>query len=226
MDPRQSAEDVRPVVAVLAKAPAAGRVKTRLIPLLGAERATDLHVRMAHHTLATVACARVGALELWCAADGDLSWFETCRRGLGVPFHRQPEGDLGQRMSAIAAQILARADSVIMVGTDVPSMLPSDIAQAREALAGGHDAVLGPAEDGGYYLMGLNRHAPELFDGIDWGTPRVLAQTRSRLLALGWRSHELAPRWDVDTPADYERLRADPHLAFLTGSLEAAGVRQ
>jgi len=218
--------DTRPVVAVLARAPAAGRVKTRLVPRLGAERAAELHLRMMHHTLATVALSRVGPVELWCGADGDLSALEACRRKLGVPLHMQPDGDLGQRMSAIAAQVLSRANRLIMVGTDAPSMTPGDITEAARALAEGHDAVVGPAEDGGYYLIGLNRHAPDVFDGIDWGTPAVLMQTRVRLLGLQWRTHELPLRWDVDTPGDYDRLRADRQLSFLTEYLEAAASAQ
>jgi rSAM/selenodomain-associated transferase 1 len=226
MNPRKPNPDTRPVVAVLARAPAVGRVKTRLIPRLGAERAAELHLRMMHHTLATVALSRVGPVELWCGADGDLSALEACRRKLGVPLHMQPQGDLGRRMSAIAAQVLSRASSVIMIGTDAPSMTPADLVEARQALATGQDAAVGPAEDGGYYLIGLSQHAPDLFDGIDWGTPAVMMQTRVRLLALHWRTHELPLRWDVDTPADYDRLRADRRLSFLTESLEVAGFPQ
>lgn len=216
-------QDLRPVVAVLARAPEVGRVKTRLIPRVGAAGAAELHLRMAHHTLATLALARVGPVELWCAAEGDMSRFEACRRKLGLPLRMQPEGDLGQRMSAIAADVLARAGAVILVGTDVPSMTPGDVTDARRALADGCDAVLGPAEDGGYYLLGLRKHDPDLFAGIGWGTSQVLMQTRVRMLGLGWRTHDLSVRWDVDTPADYDRLAADPHLSFLTDSLEAAG---
>jgi hypothetical protein len=200
-----------------------GRVKTRLIPRLGATRAAELHMRMAHHTLATLALARIGPVELWCAAGGDMSLFEACRRKLGVPLRMQPEGDLGQRMSAIAVDVLARAGAVVMVGADVPSMTPGDLIEARQALADGSDAVLGPAEDGGYYLIGLRRHDRDVFTGIEWGTQHVLMQTRVRMLAFGWRTHDLPVRWDVDTPADYERLAGDRQLSFLTDSLEPAG---
>jgi glycosyltransferase A (GT-A) superfamily protein (DUF2064 family) len=126
-------------------------------------------------------------------------------------------------MSVIAADVLARTTCVIMVGADVPSMTPGDVIEAHQALADGCDAVLGPAEDGGYYLIGLRQHDGDVFAGIEWGTPQVLMQTRVRMLALGWRTHDLPVRWDVDTPADYERLATDRHLSFLTDSLEAAG---
>lgn len=226
MNPSKSNSNAATVVAVLAKAPVPGRVKTRLIPRLGAERAVGLHLRMVHHTLATLALARVGQVELWCAADGDLSAFEACRRKLGVPLHMQPEGDLGQRMSTIAQQVLSRAEAVILVGTDTPSMTPGDVVEAQRALAQGSDAVVGPAEDGGYYLIAMKQHASAVFEEIEWGTPAVLMQTRMRLLALHWRVHDLPLRWDVDTEADYDRLRADRRLGFLTESLEVTGFPQ
>jgi rSAM/selenodomain-associated transferase 1 len=207
--------DGRPTIAVFAKAPATGRVKTRLIPRLGPQGAAELHVRLVQHTLATLALARAGTVELWCVPDGDLTLFEACRRKLGVPLRIQPEGNLGQRMSGAAADVMSRANGVIIIGTDVPSMTPGDLTEARQALASGHDAVLGPAEDGGYYLIGLNAHAPELFEGVDWGCSAVLEETRARLRALGWHWHELSTRWDVDTPEDYDRLLADPRLALL-----------
>ncbi|MDA1116706.1 MAG: DUF2064 domain-containing protein, partial [Proteobacteria bacterium] len=74
-------------------------------------------------------------------------------------------------------------------------------------LAGGADAVFAPAEDGGYALVALRRVSPRLFAGIEWGGPRVMAQTRERLLALGWRWRELRTVWDVDRPEDYRRLQ-------------------
>ena len=129
-------------------------------------------------------------------------------------------------MSAISTDVLARADAVIMVGSDVPSMTPSDVIEARQALADGCDAALGPAEDGGYYLLGLRKHDYAVFAGIDWCTPQVLMQTRVRMLGLGWRTHDLSVRWDVDSPADYDRLAADRHLSFLTDSLDTAGLLQ
>jgi len=78
--------------------------------------------------------------------------------------------------------------------------------EAAAVLQAGHDAVLGPAEDGGYVLIGLARTSPRVFDGIAWGSPHVMRDTRARLGALGWRWHELAELWDIDRPADLARL--------------------
>jgi glycosyltransferase A (GT-A) superfamily protein (DUF2064 family) len=71
------------------------------------------------------------------------------------------------------------------------------------------DAVIGPAEDGGYVLIGLRRYAPELFKGVSWGTDLVLKETRERLRVLGWQWHELKERWDVDRPEDMKRLKSE-----------------
>ena len=93
------------------------------------------------------------------------------------------------------------------MGADCPALDARDLRRAARWLAGGADAVFAPAEDGGYALVALRRVSPRLFAGIEWGGPRVMAQTRERLLALGWRWRELRTVWDVDRPEDYRRLQ-------------------
>jgi glycosyltransferase A (GT-A) superfamily protein (DUF2064 family) len=119
---------------------------------------------------------------------------------------------------------LAAGGPVVMVGTDCPGLSAAHLADARAALAAGADAVLVPAEDGGYALIGLARVHRSLFDGVPWGAATVLAETRERLRVLGWSRRELAPLRDVDLPADVEwllgsglltaaeRARLAPHL--------------
>jgi hypothetical protein len=107
-------------------------------------------------------------------------------------------------MLAAAAAAESTAGSLI-IGTDCPVLTPALLREAAATL-NGHDAVVFPAEDGGYVLIGMRRPAPELFAGIEWSTERVMAQTRERLLSLGWSWTEPATLWDVDRPADYERL--------------------
>jgi rSAM/selenodomain-associated transferase 1 len=194
-------------VQVFAKAPVPGQVKTRLIPALGLEGATELYCRLVHRTLATAALARVGPTEIWATGPSDSAFLEACRRVLGLQVHLQPQGDLGARMCAAAAHALRRFAAVIIVGVDCPSMSFDDLHAAGAALAEGEDAVLGPAEDGGYALLGLRRVRGELFDGVAWGGSRVLQQTRRRLARLGWRWQELRTLWDVDRPQDVARLR-------------------
>jgi rSAM/selenodomain-associated transferase 1 len=207
----------RALIVVLAKAPVPGQVKTRLMPRLGPVAAAQLYARLVKHTLATSAMSRVGPLELWCAPDPQQSFFEACRRTLGLSLRAQPEGDIGARMSEAARDALMRATTVVMIGADVPSLTLADLRDACGALEAGHDAVLGPAEDGGYYLIGLRRHDPTLFEGIAWSTRHVLEATRQRLRRLGWRWHELPTRWDIDRPEDIDRLQAHPHLSWLLG---------
>lgn len=204
----------RPLVIVLAKAPVPGEVKTRLAPRLGPVAAARLQARLIRHTLATLEMSRVGPLELWCAPDPRQVFFEACRHELGLSLRQQPEGDIGARMSAAARDGLSRAKSVV-VGTDIPSITLDDLREAHAALSAGHDAVLGPTEDGGYYLIGLRCHALVLFEDIAWSTQHVLETTRQRLGALSWRWHELPTRWDIDRPQDIDRLQADPQLHWL-----------
>jgi rSAM/selenodomain-associated transferase 1 len=207
------------LVQVFAKAPVPGEVKTRLIPVLGRDGAAELYCRLVQHTLATVATARVGGVELWTTAPGEQAFLQACERPPGISLLLQPQGDLGARMSAALAHGLARARAVLLVGSDVPTMCCDDLRDACDALANGSDAVLGPAEDGGYWLIGLSRHAAELFRDLPWSTPAVLDATRTRLRALRWRWHELPTRWDVDRPADLQRLAAEPHLGGLVRDL-------
>ena len=177
----------RTSVIVFAREPRAGRVKTRLIPLLGAAGAARLHARLVRRALATAREARLGRVELW---------------GL----RRQRGADLGARMLHAFRHGLRRAERVILIGADCPALGAPALRQAARWLAGGADAVLAPAEDGGYALIALRRISPRLFDGIAWGGAQVMAQTRARLAALGWRWRELAEMWDVDRPEDVPRL--------------------
>jgi len=175
-------------VIVFVREARAGRVKTRLIPLLGAEGAARLHARLAERALATARDAGLGPVERW-----------------GT--RRQRGADLGARMQHAFQRSLRRADRVILIGSDCPVLRPAHLRRASRWLAGGADAVLAPAEDGGYALIALRRVSPRLFADIDWGGPRVMAQTRERLAALGWRWRELPTLWDVDRPEDVARLR-------------------
>ena len=119
----------------------------------------------------------------------------------------QGPGDLGARMHRAFKRVLQEHEAAILIGSDCPALRPADLRAAARALRAGADAVLAPAEDGGYSLIGLRRVSRRLFDGIAWGGPQVMAQTRRRLRALGWRWRELRTLWDVDRPEDVARLR-------------------
>jgi glycosyltransferase A (GT-A) superfamily protein (DUF2064 family) len=104
---------------------------------------------------------------------------------------------------------LSRAARVLLVGCDVPALSSQYLREAERALRSNHDVVIGPAEDGGYVLIGVAHCHAELFRGISWGGPRVLEETRLRIAALGWRGLELPALWDADRPEDLERLPAE-----------------
>jgi glycosyltransferase A (GT-A) superfamily protein (DUF2064 family) len=106
------------------------------------------------------------------------------------------------------ARALRRHRGALLIGSDCPALRPAHLARAARWLAGGCDAVLGPAQDGGYVLIGASRISPEIFAGIEWGGARVYEATAHRLDALRYRWRALPPLWDVDRPEDLERLRA------------------
>lgn len=192
-------------IIVFAKAPRPGAVKTRLIPALGAAGAARLHARLVDRTLATAAGAGIGSVEL-CgdpASDPELAARAAAH---GASLTAQGPGDLGARMHRAFARVLATAPAALAVGCDCPALTARHLRDAAAALAGGHDAVLAPAEDGGYVLIGLARVDFALFERIRWGGPDVIEHTRARLGRLGWRWRELDTLWDVDRPEDVARL--------------------
>jgi len=201
------ATEVRPgaQVAVFARAPNPGEVKTRLIPALGAQGAAALHRALVTRAIATAVDADIGPVRLWCAGDAAHAFFAQCAGRFGVAAVAQCEGDLGARMRHAFESLLGESERALLIGSDIPALTPAYLRAADAALAQGHNAVLGPAEDGGYVLIGLRRVAPELFARIGWGGPQVLAQTRARLARLKWSHVELTTLWDVDRPEDLQR---------------------
>ena len=190
----------RPRVAVFARAPERGKVKTRLVPAVGVDGAFRAHVELAERTLAAVAEGDFDA-ELWFAGPrnaGLVAWGER----FGLRLVEQPEADLGQRMLAAL-----RAGARVVVGTDIPRMSAEYIEDALRRL-GDADVVVGPVEDGGYCLIGMNAPHESLFRGIEWGAADVLERTLARVAAAGLRVELLDTLWDVDDVEDHARWRA------------------
>jgi hypothetical protein len=198
-----------PTLQVFAKAPVPGRVKTRLARTLGAEAAASTYRALAERTLATAAAARragvVGAIELWLDPESDPAAIAPWRDRYDVTIETQAGDDLGARMRNALRSSTTRGVPALLVGTDVPGFDVAYLARAAAALER-HDAVVGPAEDGGYVLIGLARDV-DVFGGIPWSTPTVMAATRARLAAAGASYVELPPLWDVDTHDDFLRWR-------------------
>jgi rSAM/selenodomain-associated transferase 1 len=190
-------------IAVLAKAPVPGLAKTRLIPSIGAHAAAVLQARLTERTIETSVAADSGPVTFWCTPSGTHPSFRALQEQYGIGLKPQPDGDLGARMLAAM-----QSGPTLVIGTDCPALTTVHLQDAAQALAD-HDAVLIPAEDGGYVLIGTKTPQPGLFEGIAWSTSDVAAQTRARAQSLGLHMRELSPLWDVDTEDDLARMERD-----------------
>ena len=196
---------------IFAKAPIPGAVKTRLCPPLTPDEAATLHGSFVLDTLERTKTA-VTRLKLpvdrylACAPSSNLAFFKILEERQAVKLIDQEGADLGKRMSRAFETMFARSyQHVTIVGTDVPS-LPLEYYGRTLTLLERNDLVFGPALDGGYYLIGLNKPAPALFENIPWSTDHVLALTRERAESLGL-STALLPEWrDTDTIDDLKAL--------------------
>jgi len=195
-------------ILVLSKAPDPGAVKTRLIPLLGAAGAARLYATMLHECIDRLVAAELCPVDLWCAPTASHPFFIDCRRQYGVALQRQAGGDLGQRMEQALGAALQQSGTAILVGADCPGLTIPDIEEALQALEQGSDVVLGPALDGGYYLVAMRSRHAFMFHDMPWGSADILRLTESRLRARGVSWHRLAVRRDLDTPQDYMDIRA------------------
>ena len=195
-----------PRIVVFAKAPRPGLAKTRLIPALGAQGAADLAGRMLLHTLEQALTSGVGPVELCMSPGPEAPAWEGLDLPHGLQMSDQGEGDLGQRMARAVDRVTTTlAHPVLLMGTDCPGLSATHIAQAAQQLQN-HDAVLLPAEDGGYVLIGLHAPCPEVFTSMAWSTAEVAGETLRRL-ALLRRSVWLGPRLhDIDEPGDLVHL--------------------
>ena len=203
----------RALVAVFAKPPRPGRVKTRLAqdiknacPTWSSDRIQDL----------VCALAQAFVDDTWSL----LSSFSDLRRVLATTgpmqaagnyddrSHRwsQGDGDLGQRMRRVLRRGLEDHSIAIVLGADSPGLSAQHLIQAVEQLEAGADAVLGPCEDGGFYLLGLRRCPAGLLEDIRWSEPDTREQTRLHLEAEGFSVHQLPPYFDVDGLKDLRRL--------------------
>lgn len=194
-------------IAVFARAPEAGVAKTRLIPALGPFGAARLQRQLTQRAVHTAHQADLGPVILWCAPNPQHRFFRALRKRAGVECRGQPGGDLGRRMLH-AFRTHCERGPLLLIGTDCPALRPDDLRLAAQALRDGDDAVIFPAEDGGYVLIGLRQPQPTLFEGIAWGTESVMEDTRARLRAAGATWREPRTLWDVDRPADLARLAA------------------
>ncbi len=190
------------LVQAFCKSPKLGEVKTRLSPVLSDVEILALYEQMLTLTVAQVVDHSVCTAEIWVSDLSIAAFFDQfdCQK------REQSAGDLGQRMADALQCGLADFEKVILVGGDVPDI---DAAYLEAAIAAldTHEVVLGPAEDGGYGLVGVRRQVPDMFTSIQWGSDEVLSQTCRRLNALKINYALLPVVWDVDTPTELPRYR-------------------
>lgn len=196
---------MRPLILVFAKAPVAGRVKTRLLGVLDPVQAAELHACLVRDTLETVLEVRDLAGVAIHTDEVTSAW-----REYPVEHGVQCEGDLGARMYHVLEEGLAAGHPrVMIVGSDTPELQAEDL---HELLSLDADVTLGPTEDGGYYAIACRRTHARMFDGVRWSSEHALADSMRASEACGLTTAMGAHRWDVDRAEDLIRL-ADLHAA-------------
>ena len=214
----------------MAKAPLAGAVKTRLVPFLTADQAAELARALLVDQLEHLCALESADVYLAFAPPGE----EALMRRLAparFALFPQSEGDLGARMQNIFTQLFARGyRAVVLIGADLAPVPLEYLAEAFKYLNGEKSpfdrpqqrVVLGPSKDGGYYLIGLHRELPALFENRTWSHDRVLAQSLARLRELGVATKVLPLWFDIDTPDDLKDFAAfldQPQKAPMKNSL-------
>ena len=191
---------------MFARAPVAGKAKTRLSARLGSSGAARLQARLTRRALFTALRARCGPVELHGTPDAHHAFFRWCAKRYGVVLKRQRGRDLGERMHHALDDALRHYRAAVLIGSDCPALTPQDLRRAARLLKGACDVAIAPAEDGGYAMVGARTAPARMFGGIAWGEEGVYRETAKRISALHLRRRELRTVWDVDRPADLDRL--------------------
>jgi len=216
-------------IVIFAKAPQPGKVKTRLMPALGADGACALAGALLEHTVEQAFAAGVNSVEICAAPEPHDALWCVWRNKVGLPTHlldsiiwsEQGGGDLGARLACAVDRVVSDGEMVLLIGADCPSLTSMQLRVASNALRE-QAAVMVPATDGGYVLLGLRQSVPGFFAQINWSTSGVAAETRQRLKVNGLTWQEFQPLHDIDEPSDL-RFLPDKLLSvakdFLRGGL-------
>lgn len=198
---------------IFLKAPVPGRVKTRLAAEIGEREAADAYIEMARSVRNETKLLHDASLQFVYAPGGDfpdLGWLDLP----DAKFWKQEEGGLGARLSTAFRRAFSETKgSVCAIGVDSPGLPAKRIREAFVRLES-KDAVIGPAEDGGYYLIGMSAFHPGLFSDIPWSDPETAKATRQKAKELGLELDELVGYFDIDTLADYQRWKMGPSSAL------------
>jgi uncharacterized protein len=204
---------------VFIKAPLPGQCKTRLIPYLSAKQASEFYKTLVINCFKNISpLDKAGVktqnntdIAIYTWPDIDNSFIKTLASKYNTSLHLQQGNNLGERMHHAMQHSLQHYKSCVLIGSDCPGININYINQAFSTLSQ-HDMVLGPAQDGGYVLIGANKINPELFTGINWGSEKVLQQSLNNASAAQYKTGQLTTLWDIDTPADYIRYQSDTNI--------------
>lgn len=199
---------IKRLIQVFFKAPVEGKVKTRLIPKVGPSNSVVIHTRLCEEVIRCVAGyadkRENVAVQFWVDLDINHPFVQENAARYGVDVFQQQGRDLGERMQFAMANGLAMADQIVIVGGDCFSLCEQYLAQAFEMLED-KDVVFGPADDGGYILVGSHGLEQGFFSGVQWGESTVLASSVDCVRQSGKTYGLLEERWDIDTWEDIQR---------------------
>ncbi len=196
------------LLIIFTRFPQPGKTKTRLSRVMGNEAAAACQRQMTEHMVAqSRELARHRAVDLQIHYDGATLAEMTAWLGSDMTYHLQAAGDMGRRLAAsFSFGFQGKRSKIILAGADCPSVSPALLGAAFAAMPQA-DLVIGPALDGGYYLIGMHGPHPELFVKIDWGTARVLPQTMDKAASLKLIIRQMDPLHDIDRPEDLKYFR-------------------
>ena len=211
------------ILLVFAKYPAKGEVKTRLGAEIGHDNALKLYTSFVSHIINTMK-NHIDVDEIWCAVSpkNKVEAFSSQFKGATSYFAQNADASLGTRLRDGISQLLQRGDNkVVAIGTDSPNMPAENITAAFKKLDR-HDFVLGPALDGGYYLIGQSQIVESVFNDIEWSSEKVLQQSISKIKNAGCTYALLPPFYDIDTAQNLKQLMVDAPdlLNSITGTEE------
>jgi uncharacterized protein len=187
---------------IFIKEPIVGQCKTRLIPLLGEQGATDFYKRLASHSVQTALQLNNIDIALYTYPDTQHPFIQKLVTDDCTSIHNQQGRDLGERMYNALKTSLNKYSHCVLIGSDCPVITTDYIGQAFKALES-HTVTLGPATDGGYVLIGCTQISPGIFANTEWSSPTVLQQCLANIRHLNYSHHLLAELWDIDTPNDF-----------------------
>jgi len=193
-----------PTLIVFARKPVKGKVKRRLVKVIGCYRAMEVYRSLLISTLRELQTIRGVRKILMVANPLDVGWFRHQAFCRDWALRCQTAGNLGRRMEQAFNYELRRSTSVVLMGSDIAGVQATDVLQAFTLLEEGVGTVIGPAVDGGYWLLGRSDRDADIFKGISWGSSQVFSETKSKLESAGSSYHEIQERRDIDNGSDLD----------------------